>query len=157
VWKKRLNAKTLVTTPNSDVIYAMSYIDVGKDGPMVIEIPPEQQGILDDFFQGPIAGPTIDGKSYAGDVGLPGPDKGKGGKFLVLPPGYQGSVPEGYYTYRSRTNNVLVFWRAFFKDPADLAPPNKLIEQTKIHPLGKEAESKAMQFPDASGAPVNML
>jgi hypothetical protein len=25
VWKKRLDAKTLVTTPNSDVIYAMSY------------------------------------------------------------------------------------------------------------------------------------
>jgi hypothetical protein len=157
VWKKRLDAKTLVTTPNSDVIYAMAYVDVGKDGPLVIEIPPQQQGILDDFFQRPLAGPTIEGKAYAGDVGLPGPDKGKGGKFLILPPNYQGKVPGGYYAYRSRTNNVFVFWRAFFKEPHDLAPPNKLIEQTRIYPLGKEAGAKPMQFPDASGVPVNML
>ena len=44
VWKKRLDAKTLVTTPNSDVIYAMSYLDLGKDGPMVFEAPPGLQG-----------------------------------------------------------------------------------------------------------------
>jgi hypothetical protein len=50
VWKKRLDAKTLVTTPNSDVIYAMSYLDVGKDGPMVFEAPPGMQGILLDFW-----------------------------------------------------------------------------------------------------------
>lgn len=157
VWKKRLNAKTLVTTPNSDVIYAMSYVNVGTDGPLVIETPPSQQGILDDFWQRPIPGPTVGGKSYAGDVGLPGPDKGKGGKFLVLPPGYDGKVPNGYFTYRSRTNNVLVFWRAFFKDPIDLGPPVKLIEQTRIYPLGKQTQAKPMQFPDASGVSVNML
>src|SRR5262245_3895977 len=86
VWKKRLDAKTLVTTPNSDVIYAMSYIDVGKDGPVVFEAPPGLQGILLDFWQRPIAGPTIDGHAFLGDVGLPGPDGGKGGKFLILPP-----------------------------------------------------------------------
>lgn len=157
VWKERLNAKTLITTPNSDVIYAMSYVDVGKDGPLVIEIPPQQQGILDDFWQRPIPGPIVDGKAYAGDIGLPGPDKGKGGKFLVLPPGYKGNVPEGYYTYRSRTNNVLVFWRAFFKDPKVLGPPNQLIQQTRIYPLGKKAHAKPMEFPDASGVSVNML
>jgi hypothetical protein len=63
----------------------------------------------------------------------------------------------GYYVCRSRTNNVLVFWRAFFKDPSDLGPPNKLIEQTWIYPLGKQAEARSMQFPDASGVSVNML
>jgi len=51
VWKERLNAKTLITTPNSDVIYAMGYVDRGKDGPLVIELPPKQPGILDDFWQ----------------------------------------------------------------------------------------------------------
>ena len=55
VWKKRLDAKTLVTTPNSDVIYAMSYLDVGRDGPMVFEAPPGLQGILLDFWQRPIS------------------------------------------------------------------------------------------------------
>src|SRR6266436_1412682 len=44
IWKKRLDAKTLVTTPNSDVLYAMSYVDLG-DGPLVLEAPPMLQGI----------------------------------------------------------------------------------------------------------------
>ena len=77
VWKKRLDAQTLVTTPNSDVIYAMSYLDVGRDGPMVFEAPPGLQGILLDFWQRPIPGPTIDGAAFFGDVGLPGPDRAR--------------------------------------------------------------------------------
>jgi len=52
IWKQRLDAKTLVTTPNSDVIYAMSYVDLGKDGPLVFEAPPMLQGILLDFWRG---------------------------------------------------------------------------------------------------------
>jgi len=102
IWKKRLDAKTLVTTPNSDVIYAMSYVDLGKDGPLVFEAPPGLQGILLDFWQRPI---PVDGGKFFGDVGLPGPDAGKGGKFLLLPPGYKRTVPSGYYVYRSATNN----------------------------------------------------
>jgi hypothetical protein len=54
IWKDRLDAKTLVTTPNSDVIYAMSYVDLGKDGPLVFEAPPGLQGILLDAWQRPI-------------------------------------------------------------------------------------------------------
>src|SRR5215467_1420769 len=70
VWKKRLDAKTLVTTPNSDVIYAMSYLDLGKDGPMVFEAPAGLQGILLDFWQRQIPGPKIGTTAYFGDVGL---------------------------------------------------------------------------------------
>jgi hypothetical protein len=54
VWKERLDTKTLVTTPNSDVIYAMGYVDMGKTGPIVFEAPPNLQGILLDFWQRPI-------------------------------------------------------------------------------------------------------
>jgi hypothetical protein len=157
VWKERLNAKTLVTTPNSDVIYAMGYVDVARDGPLVIEVPPGQQGILDDFWQRPVSGPTIDGHEFAGDVGFAGPDRGKGGKYLLLPPGYKGEEPAGYFTYRPLTNNVFVFWRAFFTDSTKLAEPVKLIEQTRIHPLDKKDSAKPMQFPDASNVPLNML
>jgi hypothetical protein len=157
VWKQRTNAKTLVTTPNSDVIYAMGYVDLGQDGPLVIEVPPRQQGILDDFWQRPLDGPTIDGHTFVGDVGFAGPDKGQGGKYLLLPPGYAGEAPQGYFVYRSRTNNVFVFWRAFFRDPDQLAEPVKLIEQTRIYPLGHRENAKPMQFPDASGVPANML
>jgi hypothetical protein len=140
VWKKRLDAKTLVTTPNSDVIYAMSYADLGKDGPIVFEAPPNLQGILLDFWQRPI---PVDGGKFFGDVGLPGPDGGKGGKFLLLPPGYKGSVPSGYYVYRSGTNNVFIFLRAFYQDPANLAPPVDLMQQAKIYPLN--AKGAAMR------------
>jgi hypothetical protein len=154
VWKKRLDAKTLVTTPNSDVIYAMSYVDLGKDGPLVFEAPPQLQGILLDFWQRPI---PVDGGKFFGDVGLPGPDGGKGGKFLLLPPGYNGTVPDGYYVYRSATNNVFIFLRAFYQDPHDLNPPVSLIEKSKIYPLDGAASAKPMKFPDASGVPVNML
>jgi hypothetical protein len=157
VWKERLNAKTLVTTPNSDVIYAMGYVDLGKDGPLVIELPPDQQGILDDFWQRPVPGPTVDDHDFAGDVGLAGPDRGKGGKYLLLPPGYKGTVPAGYFVYRPLTNNVFVFWRAFFTDPKKLAEPVELIERTRIYPLDKKDSAKPMQFPDASNVPVNML
>ena len=121
VWKQRLDAKTMVTTPNSDVIYAMGYLDLGDDGPMVIEVPPQQQGILDDFWQRPITGPTIDGRTYLGDVGLAGPDGGKGGKYLRLAAGLQGRGAGRLLTSTAqRTNNVFVFWRAFFDDPANL-------------------------------------
>jgi hypothetical protein len=157
IWKDRLDAKTLVTTPNSDVIYAMSYLDLGKDGPLVFDAPPGLQGILLDFWQRPIPGPTIDGHPFFGDVGLPGPDAGKGGKFLLLPPGYKGAIPDGYYVYRSGTNNVFVFLRAFYQDPKNLKPPVDLIEKTKIYPLGGEASAKPMMFPNASGVPANML
>jgi hypothetical protein len=157
VWKKRLDAKTLVTTPNSDVIYAMSYLDVGKDGPMVFEAPPGLQGILLDFWQRPIPGPTIGGHAFAGDVGLPGPDEGKGGKFVILPPGYDKPVPDGYFAYRSGTNNVFVFLRSFYQDPNNLRPAVALMESAKIYPLAAQANAKSMEYPNASGVPVNML
>jgi hypothetical protein len=157
VWKKRLDAKTLVTTPNSDVIYAMSYINVGRDGPMVFEAPPGLQGILLDFWQRPIPGPTISGHAFFGDVGLPGPDSGKGGKFLILPPDYNRPVPDGYFVYRSGTNNVFVFLRSFYQDPNNLRPAVALMESAKLYPLGGKDNAKAMQYPDASGVRVNML
>ena len=154
IWKKRLDAKTLVTTPNSDVIYAMSYVDLGKDGPLVFEAPPMLQGILLDFWQRPI---PVDGGKFFGDVGFFGPDEGKGGKFLLLPPGYEGEVPQGHYVYRSGTFNVFIFLRAFYKDPKNLAPAVALMEEAKIYPLNGKETAKPMKFPDASGVPANML
>jgi hypothetical protein len=114
IWKQRLDAKTLVTTPNSDLLYAMSYVDLGKDGPLVMDAPPMLQGILLDYWQRPI---PVDGGKFFGDVGLFGPDAGKGGKFLILPPGYKGEVPQGHFVYRSGTNNVFIFLRGFYEDP----------------------------------------
>ena len=158
IFKQRLNAKTLITTPNSDVIYALGYLDLKEDGPMVIEVPPGLQGILDDFWQRPIPSVgEIDGRKWSGDVGLARPGRGKGGKYLVLPPDYTGEIPPGYFTFRSGTYGVFVFWRGFFKDPKQLEEPVRVMEQTRIYPLGKKESAKPMQFPDASGVPANML
>jgi hypothetical protein len=154
IWKKRLDAKTLVTTPNSDVIYAMSYVDLGKDGPLVFEAPPQLQGILLDFWQRPI---PVDGGKYFGDIGFFGPDEGKGGKFLLLPPGYAGAVPKDCYVYRSGTNNVFIFLRSFYQDAHDLKPAVALVERSRIYPLDGKATARLMTFPDASGVPANML
>ena len=145
VWKDRLTAKTLVSTPNSDVIYAMGYIDLKQDGPTVVEVPPKQQGILDDFWQRPIT-----------DVGYVGPDKGEGGNYLLLPPDYEGETPDGYYTFTSPTYNVFVFWRAFIKD-GNTEEPVKLMEQTRIYPLAQKDNPPEMIFPNGSGVAADML
>ena len=126
-----MSAKTLVTTPNSDVIYAMGYLDLKRDGPMVIEAPPGLQGILDDFFQRPIhmVG-QFEGRDWSGDVGLPGPDRGRGGKYLVLPPDYSGDIPTGYFTYRSRRRRVRA---AFFSSAYSTSPVMMLVSDRLRH------------------------
>jgi hypothetical protein len=156
-WNKRIDAKTLVTTPNSDVVYAMGYLDLKQDGPLVVEAPAGVQGMFDDFFQRPLVGPTIDGHTWVGDVGLAGPDKGKGGTYILLPPDYHGEEPTDGFVYRSRTYNVFLFWRSFFTDPKDLTETVARIKATHIYPLGKKGSARPMQFPDASGVPANLL
>ena len=81
----------------------------------------------------------------------------QGSENLLLPPDYQGTAPEGFLTFRSRTYGVFVFWRGFFKDPKQLEEPVRVMEQTKNYPLGKEGSAKAMQFPNASAKPANLL
>ena len=76
------DSKPLVLTWNNTSLYAWGFLDLKKDGPTVIEIPPDVLGILDDMFF-----------RYITDMGAAGPDKGKGGKYLILPPGYEGDVP----------------------------------------------------------------
>src|SRR4029079_9318596 len=154
IWKKRLDAKTLITTPNSDLLYAMSYVDLGKDGPLVMDAPPMLQGILLDYWQRPI---PVDGGNLLGVVVLVGRAAGKGGKFLMLPPGYKGEVPEGYFVYRSGTNNVFIFLRGFYEDPTNLTTAVEHVEKTQVYPLNGKPDAKPMKYPDASGVPVNML
>ena len=92
-------------TANNTTIYAVVFTDLGRDGPVVIDIPTGVYGVIDDFWQRPVV-----------EVGPFGPDKGKGGKFLLLPPGYTGAVPDGYLTAKSKTNQTMLVGRAFVKD-----------------------------------------
>src|SRR5271157_4041357 len=150
VWKDRMNAKTWVPTPNADIIYSMSYLDLKKTGPLVVNAPPHVIGMFTDFFQRTLI-----------DVGWSGPDKGEGGLYLLLPPDYQGPVPAGYYTYRSDTYNVFLFFRTVLtqgpKGP-DNREPVALAEMTRIYPWGSlEKDRLPMKFPNASNVAVNMM
>jgi hypothetical protein len=150
IWKDRMDSRTWVPTPNADVIYSMSYLDLKKDGPLVVAAPGNVIGMFTDFFQRTIT-----------DVGLIGPDRARGGLYLLLPPGYDGTVPQGYFAFRSSTYNVLLFFRTIMKkgtNGPDPGPAVSLAEQTRVYPLwAMEKDVKPMQFPNASGRRINMM
>jgi hypothetical protein len=150
IWKERMDARTWVPTPNADVIYSMSYLDLKDTGPLVVAAPPNVIGMFTDFFQRTIT-----------DVGAIGPDRARGGLYLLLPPDYDGQVPQGYFTFRSPTYNVFLFFRTIMKkgdDGPDPKPAVALAEQTRVYPLWEtEKDVKPMQFPDGSGKRVNMM
>jgi hypothetical protein len=150
IWKDRMDSRTWVPTPNADVIYSMSYLDLKKDGPLVVAAPHDVIGMFTDFLQRTIT-----------DVGLIGPDRARGGLYLLLPPGYDGPVPQGYFTFRSSTYNVFLFFRTIMKKGQggpDPAPAVALAEQTRVYPLwAAEKDVQPMTFPNASGTRVNMM
>ena len=116
----------LVFTPNSDTPYSGLPLDL-TDGPMVLELPP-----------GPLMSTANDlNQRWIIDMGLPGPDKGAGGTHVVLPPGFDGDVPEGYFAGRSTTNRALVLLRALPRGK-DMAGAIALMKSVKVSRLGED-------------------
>lgn len=150
IWKDRMDSLCQVPTPNADVIYSMSYLDLKETGPLVIHAPGNVIGMFTDFFQRTIT-----------DVGAIGPDRGQGGLYLLLPPGYAGQVPGGYFAFTSATYNVFLFFRTLMTagdNGPDPAPAVANAEQTRVYPLFEvERRIKPMQFPNGSGRRVNMM
>ena len=90
-----MDSKSLFLTANADTYYFWGYLDLTK-GPLVVETPPGALGVVDDMTW-----------KWITDFGLPGPDRGEGGKYVIVPPGYTGTLPEGgYYIGRSATWQV---------------------------------------------------
>ena len=147
IWKDRMDARCWVPTPNADVIYSMSYLDLKKTGPLVVAVPPQIIGMFTDFFQRTIT-----------DVGAIGPDRARGGLYLLLPPGYQGHVPDSYFAFESSTYNVFLFFRTVMAKGPDPTPAVSIAEHTRIYPLWEEEKNiKPMQFPNGSGKRVDMM
>jgi hypothetical protein len=92
IWETLMDAETLLLTGNTETVYGLCAIDLKRDGPVVIEVPPRMLGGTLDLWQRAIM-----------DIGLTGVDKGKGGKLLLLPPDYTGSVPEGFLAGKAST------------------------------------------------------
>ncbi len=118
-----LHAGARLPTGNADTPYALGFVDL-RDGPMVVEAPGHFMGGVNDH-----------GGAWVIDMGGSGPDRGTGGRYLLVPPGYEGRLPEGgFHVARPRTSLVLVFGRVFLEgdDPASAA--GRLCSQLKVYP-----------------------
>jgi len=127
-------------TYNTESIYSTAFTDLKADGPTVIETPPNVLGIVDDGWM-----------RYITDLGNAGPDKGKGGKYLLLPPGYDGDVPDGYFVFECPTYRNWVMVRGFVQNTGtgdDAIAYYK--ENFKIYPLAtgprEDAKYESLSF-----------
>ncbi|MGD8957887.1 MAG: DUF1254 domain-containing protein [Chromatiaceae bacterium] len=145
LFEQLMDSKALWLTPNTVSIYMAMWLEM-KDEPMVIETPPDVLGLIDDHWF-----------HYVADFGNAGPDKGKGGKFLILPPGYEGEVPRGYHVARTNTYGNWVIWRGFQVD-GSTAPA---IEATKkifrVYPLSQAGNPPKINFINVSGVFHNTI
>ncbi len=141
-----LDAKGLWLTGNTTTIYAAAMLDLAKDGPLVVEIPP-----------GPTAGMFGDYWFRTTGVCALGPDKGHGGKFLLVPPGYKGDLPrEGYFVTRFRMNDTNFFIRGMVVN-GDVAGAVALLKRARIYPYSQRDNPKPNRFIDVSDKPINTL
>ena len=165
VFPELMDSKSVFLTGNADTIYYLAILDLTK-GPIVIEQPPDGLGTINDMWF-----------SWIIDIGFPGPDRGQGGKYLIVPPGYDGPLPEGgFFIAHSKTLRVLYAARAFLTNN-DPKPTVAMIKKyMKIYPytpggfgtsiatalegtvrLGVNPPVPETKFVDGSGVPVNTI
>jgi hypothetical protein len=144
-WSRLPDWKNQTLTPNPDAIYLMPFFTV-KDGPMVMEIPPADDGVINgtimDAWQVPLE-----------DVGPAGVDKGAGGKYLILPPDYKDTPPEGYIVLPSQTYQGYALLRSILKSgsDADVAKAVTYSKRIQLYPLARAANPPETAFVDAIG------
>jgi len=165
LFSELMDSQSLFLTANADTIYYIFTINV-KNGPMVVETPPDALGLFDDaWFQHVI------------DFGRPGPDRGEGGKFLLLPPDYDGPLPDsGYHVGHSTTERIFAFGRSFLKNNDPKPTVATIKKSLKIYPytaggwgtsiatllegntpVGKPAPIKPVKYVEGTGLVVNTL
>jgi hypothetical protein len=132
-----LKQKLGILTANATTPYIIGNANLSKTGPFVIELPAGPvAGMIDDFWQRPIT-----------DLGLPGPDKGKGAKYLIVPPGYKEDKPGGYRVYESPTMNIFIGVRML---DADQKKADALQAKVKTYAYKDRANPPKNLFPEPS-------
>ncbi len=165
LFSELMDSESLFLTANADTVYYFTFVDL-SDGPMVVETPPDALGTIDDMWF-----------RWVIDFGRPGPDRGEGGKYLLVGPGYDGYLPEdGFYVAHSRTTRVAMLGRSFLTND-DPAPTVKVIkDHLRIYPyapggvglsiaryleggveLGRNAEPKTPAYHEGTGLAVNTI
>ncbi len=142
-----MDSNPLFLTGNTDTVYLLTFLDLVTDGPTVVEIPPGcGPGTVDDaFFR------------FVIDMGLPGPDRGQGGKYLIVPQDYAGEIPDGYFVGRSPSRMNLLILRGLLVDGRPEAPTRLFKEGVRVYPLSAAADPPAMEFISGSGRTFNTI
>jgi hypothetical protein len=145
IWENLVDSTTVELTANDNTPYTWFWVDLRK-GPLVIEAPPKVLGLVDDIWY-----------HWNGDIGFTGPDKGRGGKYLLLPPGYKGNVPKGYFVVRPGSFSVWAGWRSFLVDGNPKPGVDAVKKVMKMYPLSQAANPPKLNFVNMSGKPFNMV
>jgi hypothetical protein len=142
-WGRPLDSKNQTLTPNPDALYFMGFFN-SKDGPVVLDLPAADEG---GSFNGNI---VTAWQMPLEDAGRLGVDKGKGGKYLILPPGYKDKAPDGYIPLQSDTFGGYILLRANMKSHADAEVQSSIAygKRMKIYPLAQAANPPATVFSD---------
>jgi hypothetical protein len=146
ITESRSDARSLFLTANATVIYQWACAEVERE-PIVIEVAPAVLGLINDaYFR------------FLGDMGQFGPDQGKGGKYLLVPEGYTGTLPkEGYYVIKTRTRNNLIIIRSFLQNGDLVGSVKTQKEKTRIYPLSVAGNPPAQKFVNISGLKFNTV
>ena len=145
IFQDLMDSKSLFLTANTESIYYVTWIDL-RHGPVVIESPPGVLGVINDFWF-----------RYVTDLGNAGPDQGKGGKYLLLPPDHQRATPEGYFTFRSPTYGNLMLGRGFMKDGSTRAAVDSMTQHMRVYPLAEAGAAHPATVIALSGREMNTV
>ena len=139
IFDKLMDAKSLFLTGNSSTVYCIPDLDLKRDGPTVVEIPDGLLGAANDgWFR------------FINNFGV-------SGKYLYLPPGYDGPVPDGFAVYRPKTYRVWCFLRSSVKDGAVDKAASLCTDNVKVYPLAKFKNPPKMKFVSASDKAFNTI
>ena len=123
LFSELMDAKTVLLVANADTVYAFGILELTQ-GPLVVEVPPKLLGFINDGWY-----------RWVTDVGASGPDRGLGGKYVILPPGYDGPLPEGgFFTARAGTMHVMLFGRMFLENNSPKSAAEQIRRFMKIYP-----------------------
>ena len=145
IYDKLMDSKPYFLTGNTSTLYVLPSLNMKETGAMVLEVPPGMLGAFNSAWFG-----------YIQDVGPMGPDKGEGGKYLMLPPDYEGDIPEGYFVVKSPTYRVWTFMRGSIANGMEAAVKN-ITDNLKVYPLAQKDNPPKMEFISGSGKPLNTI
>ncbi len=140
-----IDSKSLVLSADSETVYAFAWISL-KGGPIVVETPPRALGLLSDSWQRPLA-----------ETGKAGPDRGRGGRYVIVPPEYSGYVPRSQFAVQSPTFGVWAVFRGALSKGSPKRAVDSFKQHLKIYPLKESAHPAPNMFIDVSGKSFNTI